>query len=390
MKIGKVASLKGLALIGIVAIGGLAIGCDKNSVENTELRTVALQTVGFSQAEGGEGVSGNIVPVDMAKVSFKIAGVVEEIYVKEGDLVKKGDMIAKIKPKDYALALSAAKAQYDAAQMSISKDIPSKVAQAKAQLNLTEVTYNRVKALYDSGAASKADLDQISAKLTVDKNTFQQATDASGIASTQLGQAKAAYDLAVDNLKETVVYSPIDGIILKKIGAKGEVQAAGYPVVVVGSQADVWAEFGVTDKQIGQFNVGQSWPVFIYGIDKTVEGTVSEIGALADEKTRLFTIKLKLDNEDGAMKAGMIAKSNFNKAQSSKILVPFLSVVHLSDSDIVYLYDSKTHTVQAQKIQTGDLIDDRIEVISGLKIGDQVVVEGQYQISDKEQVSLHD
>lgn len=377
-------------LAGIVIMGLLLPGCTVEKKSSEPLRTVKVMTLGQTVGDFSEGVSGNIVPVETAKVSFKIDGVIEGIYVKEGDLIKKGDLIAKIKPKDYQLALSASKAQYDSAQMSISKDIPNKLAQAKAQLDLTQLTYDRVKALYEDGSVSRSDFDEITTKLSVDKSTYQLAQDAYEIANMQLGQAKAAYEHSADNVKETAIYSPLDGVVLKKLSAEGEVQGAGYPVAVVGVTSQVWAEFGVTDGQIGQFKVGQKWPIYVYGIEKKLEGTVAEIGALADEKTRQFTVRLKLDNSNGAMKAGMIAKANFGKAQGEKILVPFISVVHLTSGDIVFVYDADKKVVSAKPVTTGNLIDDRIEVLSGLTLGDQIVVEGQYQVSDGEQVKVND
>lgn len=377
-------------LTGVMMISLVLSGCSSQTQVSKELRTVEVQTIGKQKADFSEGISGNIMPVETTKLSFKIDGVIESIYVKEGDVVQKGTPIAKIKPKDYQLALQASKAQYDSAHMSIQKDIPNKLAQAKAQLDLSQVTYDRVKSLYEQGAVSKSELDQVSAKLTVDKSTYQQAQDAYQIASTQLGQAKAAYDLSTDNLKETTLYSPVEGIVLKKLSANGEVQGAGYPVAVVGTLSEVWAEFGVTDSQIGQFKLGQQWPVYVYGIDQARTGIVAEIGAVADEKTRLFTVRLKLDNKDGRMKPGMIAKSNFTQKKDEQILIPFLSVVHLAEGDVVYVYDKMQKIVMQRKVQTGNLIDDRIEVLSGLNIGDQIVTQGQYQVSDKEQVKVND
>lgn len=365
-------------------------GCSAKKEEAKKYRNVKIMNISNQVYDKTQGVSGNIVPVETVKVSFKINGVVEEIYIKEGQSVKKGDPIAKIKSDDYNLAVKASKAAYDSASMSISKDIPNKIEQAKAQLDLTQVNYERVKALYEEGAVSKAQLDEITAKLTVDKSTLSQAQDAVDIASTQLGQAKAGYDLALNNLKETTIYSPVDGIVLKKLSSSGEVQGAGYPVAIIGSKNQMWAEFPVTDEEIGKFKQGQKQAVYIYGLEKTQVGEISEVGALADEKTRLFTVKVKLDNSKGDLKAGMVAKALLNKSKSDRIMIPFLSVVHLSDGEVVYLYDEKTSRVREQKIKTGDLIDDRVEVLEGISVEDKLVIEGQYQVRDKEKVTVND
>lgn len=378
-----------IIIIGILMVFLLS-SCSTNEAVKTEHRNVKTLLIANSDIGALEGLSGNITPIETVKMSFKIDGVIERIFVKEGQQVKKGDLIAKLKDSDYELALNAAKAQYEAAKMQISKDIPNILEQAKAQLELTQITYERVKELYEHDAVAKAQFDEISAKLIVDKSTYKQAQDAYEIATAQLGQAKAAYDMAIKNLEATSICSPTDGILLKKLSAEGEVQGAGYPVVAVGSVEYMWAEFGVTDEQINAFKIGEEMQVYIYGADIEVKGIVNEIGALADENTRLFTVKVKLENKEGLQKSGMIAKSELKGKKSEKIYIPFLSVVHLSSGEMVYLYDETSHKVRACPVITGALIDERIEILEGLTAGDMLVTEGQYQISDGEEVIIND
>ena len=378
-----------IGILGLVMIFLLS-SCSTDEVVQTEYRNVKTLLIENNDIGALEGLSGNITPMETVKISFKIDGVIDRIFVKEGQPIKKGELIAKLKDSDYELALNAAKAQYDAAKMQISKDIPNVLEQAKAQLELTQITYERMKALYEHDAVAKAQFDEISAKLIVDKSTYKQAQDAYEIATAQLGQAKAAYDMAIKNLEATSIYSPMDGILLKKLSAEGEVQGAGYPVVAVGSVEYMWAEFGVTDEQINAFKIGEEMQVYVYGADIKVKGIVNEIGALADEKTRLFTVKLKLENKEGLLKSGMIAKSELKGKKSDKIYIPFLSVVHLSSGEMVYLYDETSHKVRACPVTTGTLIDDRIEILEGLSVGDMLVTEGQYQISDGEEVIIND
>ncbi len=374
----------------VLVMAFLLSSCSTDEVVKTEYRNVKTLLIENDDIGALEGLSGNITPMETVKISFKIDGVIDRIFVKEGQSIKKGELIAKLKDSDYELALNAAKAQYDAAKMKISKDIPNILEQAKAQLELTQMTYKRMQELYEHDAVAKAQFDEISAKLTVDKSTYKQAQDAYEIATAQLGQAKAAYDMALKNLEATSIYSPMDGILLKKLSAEGEVQGAGYPVVAVGSVEYMWAEFGVTDEQINAFKIGEEMQVYVYGADIKVKGIVNEIGALADQNTRLFTVKLKLENKEGLIKSGMIAKSELNGKKSEKIYIPFLSVVHLSSGEIVYLYDEISHKVRACPVTTGALIDDRIEILEGLTAGDLLVTEGQYQISDGEEVIIND
>lgn len=364
-------------------------GCTKIPVEK-EVRHIKTQVVTRGGHLGTNYLSGNIVPIETVKVSFKTSGIISDVFLKEGETVKKGDVIAKMKPEDYKLAVDAAKSQWQSAQMRIDKEIPNQRVQAKAQLDLTRATYERVKVMYEAGAASKSDLDQITAKLTVDESTYQQVLDAATIAKTEVGQAKAGYDLSISNLESTTLISPIDGVVLKKIATTGETTASGYPVMVIGQVNQVWAEFGVTDQQLGQFKVGQKWPVYIYGTNESVEGIVDEVGHMADEKTRLFTLRLKLDNAGQTYKPGMVVKASLQKEDGKTIMIPFSSVIHFSEGESVYVYDSNTKTVKAKRIRTGNLVGEFIEVLEGLNEGELLVVEGHYQVTDGEQVVVND
>lgn len=385
----KHVKLAGISIVLTLMVTMLS-GCASSQAEESRIR--AVKTVALEQEEMGysNSISGNIVPSETVKLSFKIDGVIEDVLVSEGQSVQKGDAVVKLKTEDYNLAVDAAKAQYESAKMSIERDIPQKLEQAKAQLDLTQLTYDRVKELYNESAIPKAQLDEVAAKLAVDESTYTQAQNAFEIANKQLGQAKAAYDNAMNNLSDTTLYSPIDGVVLKKVGSEGEVQGAGYPVVVLGSTDKVQAEFGVSDAQIGKFKLNQEIPIYVYGVEQEVVGTISEIGAVADEKTRLFTVRADVENKDGILKAGMIAKASLVSKEEEGILIPFLAVVHKADREVVFLYDESTETVVEREIQTGELIDDRIVVTSGLEAGERLVIEGQYQLQDGEKVTQND
>ncbi|MGN0711564.1 MAG: efflux RND transporter periplasmic adaptor subunit [Anaerovoracaceae bacterium] len=374
-----------LAAIGVIFL----INGDKSS-EN--MKSVTVHTVEESGDAGEEALSGNIVPVETAKMSFKISGIIADVLVSEGEDVAEGQALASLDTTDYVLAVDAAEAQWLSARMQMNSEIPAKTEQAKAQLDLTQITYDRIARLYEQEAVSKAQLDEISAKLTVDRNTYKQAMDSMEIAQTQLGQAKAAYDSAVSNLSGTTIYSPFDGFVLKKLFSSGETVSAGYPVVVIGNLDKVWAEVGVPDSMINSFKLGQEVEVYIYGADEQRTGIVDEISSMADSTTRLFTVKVILDNENHELKAGMIAKVMISPGADSgeKIMVPVSSVINFADGEAVFVYDEEKKAVYRKNVSTGEIINDKIEILAGLKEGDKIVVEGQQRVKNGEKVLVND
>lgn len=406
-------------------------GCSSEVEGNkTVERSVRIQTINEEGMLNTLSLSGNVTPVETVKLSFKLAGVINEVIPEEGSFVKNGELIANLKTDDYDLqkkaaeadkysaqaGVSAAESQYEAAmaeyesaKYQVETEIPSKITQAKAQLDLTQATYDRVKTLYENGISTKSQFDEISAKLTADTETYQQALDAKDIAQSKLEaslkkveaygaqisassavveKAQAAVDKSANDLSDTAIYSPMNGVILKKLYSSGETVAAGYPVVAIGNINSVYVEVGVSDKYINSIKQGQSANIYVYGTNKEYTGTVEEIGSLADSTTRTFNIKIRVDNPNGEIRPGMIAKANLNISGEMVCLVPISSVIQLSSGSVIFTYDENTNTVTKKPVVTGDIIGDNIQIIEGITTGDVIVTEGQFLLKDGDTVTV--
>lgn len=364
-------------------------GCSNNNEKVIEksTRQIVTEVVGYSENSDTISLSGNVVPTEIIKLSFEIPGNISDVNVKEGDYVKAGQIISTLNTKDYDLKVKAASAQYEGSKKQIESEIPIKIKQAQTQLDLTKATYDRIKALYDVGGVSQSQMDEITAKLTVDTETLNQAIEAKDTAETNLKQAEAALDLANSNIKSTSLSSPINGVILQKLFETGENIAAGYPVVAIGNINNVYIEVGVTDKYINSISKGQVVNAYIYGLEKEVTGVVEEIGQLSDAETRTFPVKILINNPEGELKPGMTSKVSINVNNSNKVLIPISSVIHFSDGDAVYIYSDETKTVTKKFIETGNIIKDKIEVLSGLENGEKLVVDGQFVLHDGDEVA---
>lgn len=408
----------------------LLTGCSATPTAQPTIRRVETQVVQTGSSTDMMTVSGNITPTETVKVSFKVAGRVNEVYPAEGELVRAGQVVAKMDTTDYSIAvqasdsqlkagqsqvasgqleLEAGRAELEALKLKVQSEVPAAINQAKAQLDLTQNTYDRTKALFEAGVATQADLDAAYAKLTVDQATYQQALDAQTITEAQIRQAEAkvesaqaqveqgqaqlkqaqsALDLANSNLSDTTLTSPITGVVLQKVVSSGEMTSAGYPILAIGQVDDVWVEIGVTDDAVGRLHKGQNATVYVYGTDQTVTGTVDEIGALADTTTRTFPVKIRVHNPDGTLLPGMIARVDISLSDNPGICIPLDSVIQLADGSSVFLYDETTGTVSRRMIETGEIVGEQIEVLAGLESGECLVTAGQFVLHDGEQVEL--
>lgn len=384
--------MKRIILILLICLSTLT-GCaikQEAPVEAPPVKKVYTETVAVSTHKEELTLSGTVIPSQTVKLSFKLPGVVSEVSVEEGDYVKKGQVIARMDKSDYLIKVKAAQAEYQSAKLQIESEIPAKTSQAKAQYDLTRTLYDRIKALYEKKAVTQSQMDEITAKLTVDENTYKQALDAQAIAETKLLMAEASLDYANSNVSDTTIYSPIDGVILKKLVESGEATDAGYPIAVIGQVDKVRVEIGVPDSYINALHTGQKADAYIYGTDKAFEGAIDEIVILADAKTRTFPVRILLDNKSAELKPGMICKTDIILGDSEKLLVPLSSVVQLSSGSAVYVYSGQDQRAVKKMIKTGEIVKDRIEVTEGLAYGDKVIIEGQSVVRDGDKVAAEE
>ena len=374
----------------IVLIGLLQIaftGCtDKEAKEI--IKPVKTQIATLEKESEKMSMSGNIKPSKTVKVAFKVAGVIESMNISEGDIVQKGQPVASLDSHEYMLGAMAANSQYESLRLKASSEIPSMVNQAKSQMDLMEKRYERVKRLYEKDALPRDKFDEVEAALVVIQNKYQQALDAQDIFDSQLEQASAMSELAQSKLQDTTVYSPIDGTVIKKISEAGETTGSGYPVVVLGDINEVDVEIGVADSQLENFSMGQQVDVHVYGIEKDYKGNVFEISKIADANTRTFPVKIRLDNSNFEMKPGMIARVEAEFGSVDSIFIPMEAVIKGADKPYVFVIDSEKSTVQKRTIEVGKVFDSRIQIISGIDEGEEVVVEGQYKLVEGDKVSL--
>ncbi|WP_168198362.1 efflux RND transporter periplasmic adaptor subunit [Crassaminicella thermophila] len=376
----------------ILCIQSFLSGCSfkkDREVMAQSLKPVVVQEIKAESYSDQIVLSGNIKPSKTIKLAYKIpGGIIENIFVEEGDLVKENDILMQLDTYDYILQLQAAEAKWKSSKLKMESQIPSKINQAKAYLDLVSKNYERMKNLYEQGAISTAKMDEVETKYIEATNTYQEALDAEAYTKIELEQAKAARDSAKSNLNDTKLLSPIDGIVLKKLAEVGETAAQGYPVIVLGQLDQVEIEVGVSDSSINKIKKGQKAIVYVYGIDKEVEGIVSEVSPLADAETRTFPVKVRIENKEHILKPGMVGKVTIPLSEKKAVFIPVDAIINMPEGAVVFVYLQEEGIVRKQKITPGEIIGDKLEVKEGLKVGDKIVIEGQFKLKDKDKINV--
>ncbi len=382
-------SKKAKFLILIMILTTLLYGCKRTEKVDMEdpPKPVTIMEATTQNYSNDIEISGNVKPAQLIKQGFKVAGVINNVYVKEGDTISEGQTLVSLNPHDYELGVIAAQAQYDSLNLELNSKIQSAVNQAEANVDFIRTQLDRVRRLHEKGAVATKTVEELEVALVVGENKLQEALDAKNTAISQLRQAEAALELAQSRLDDTTLKSPINGTIVKQIAEIGETMAPGYPVFVLGRLDTLEVEVGVPDRLVENITIGEKVKMFIHGANKEVEGIISNIDTTADIETRTFGVKIDIDNPDGDIKAGMIANVVIGMDNISSIMIPIDAVTDDTEGTYVFVYDESTETVSQRIIEVGEVHTDQIQVIDGIEDGEWIVFQGQYGLLDGEKVN---
>lgn len=340
----------------IFMISFLLIACEKNG-EKEKIRPVKIQEIGvnLSQEILSEYPS-SIQAKQEAMLSFQVPGKIEKILVSLGDRVKKGQVLAKLEEQDYHLNLEANAQKYEA---------------SKAVAENARLQFERVKTLYQNNAIPKKDYDMALAQYK------------SAIAAEKANQAGLSH--AANEVYYGDLIAPYDGIVSKKMTEAGMVVAAGTPILSISSEDVSELTIQVPAKELEKIKEAQRY-YFILEEDKskTYPLTLKTISFTPDITKSTYPIVFQLERDNiKNLYAGMSGTVvvALKKEENSKILLP-ISAIFEENGSFVYLY-GKENKAEKREVKLGDLQGNgEIQIISGLKTGDKVIIAGVSSIHE--------
>lgn len=322
------------------------ISCSSNVSQKQEVVPVRVSYVNYRNIANNIHLSGNIEGSKTSKIGFMVNGRINRIYYKEGEKISKGALVAELDPVNYEIA----------------KEV------ADASLAQVEDEYHRISKMYEQGSVSEADYMKI-------KNA--------------LAQAQATHRLHTQNLKETKIYAPTQGVLLKKLFEEGEIVGSGIPIFVISDILQSNANAFVPEEELQEIHIGQKANIQVNAVNNKFQGTIIEIGSLADGMARSFPIKIKFQNSNLQVRPGMIASIDIPTGKKKQTLcVPLESVLHNTENEsYVFIVDTTVQKVFTRNIVLGRLIDKEIEVLHGLSVNELIVTAGQQKLYNASSVS---
>lgn len=385
-----------LILIIVVLVGGSKENIILVQVEKVQKRNIT-QTVT---------ATGTIDPEFKVLITPEVTGEIISLPVKEGDVVKKGQLLIKIKGDQYM-------AQKDRLEASL-KSSEASLQMRDAELNRVTLEYDRAKELHSKALASDSELETAQANYLTAKASYDAA-------AANVLQSKAQLREVMDILYKTTIYSPMDGIVTQlnvELGERvlGSGFSQGTNIMTVADLNNMEAVVDVDENDVVLVSIGDTANVTVDAFgDKIFHGVVKEIGNSAkqtglgtQEQVVNFSVKIKLIDLDPNLRPGMSCNANIETETVSDVLsVPIQSVTARTD---VPVKDDSTKAEQKEEngnemmkskkpkevvflvnngkakivvVETGISDDNYLEIKKGVEEGDEVV-SGSYRAISRE------
>ncbi len=348
-----------LALV-VSACGGETSAPPADEMEPVTVETATATATATAQAGR---YSGTIQGTRRVPLATKMMGTVTQLAVEEGDRVRQGETLARIRSQN----VEAQRAQ-----------VQARLRDARAARDNAEKQFNRIKALREKDSATEQEFDN--AQTAYERAQAQVEALESRLAETE------------DMLTYATLEAPIDGYVVAKHSEEGALAAPGRPLLVVETLEDLKAVVQVPAEDVNRFAVGDSATVVI-GAAGNVQrrGVVTQVNPSGNAVSRQFTVQVRLPRIDSgetsgatAIKSGMYAEVLHQTGTRSTLTVPREALIERGQ--LTGLYAISNGTARLRWVRTGPRQGRRVEVLSGLRPGEMYVVDATPRIADGQPV----
>lgn len=343
---GRAATVLALSLA--LAASGLA-GCGRQSTPPPKVARVGVARVGTGPALPAVVTSGAIATRDELRLSFKVAGIVRDIAVREGEAVRSGQRLASLELEE----------------------IDAEVDQARQLAAKAERDRVRGEQLRAEGLISEGEQEHLRTEAEVSRARQRQAEF---------------------NRQYAVIVAPRDGVVLRKLVEERQFVAAGQEALVVGPrQGGYVVRAGLADRDVVKLRLGDrasvtldAWP----GV--TLTGQVSEIPGAAGSDTGLFEVEVTLDPSPVKLVSGLLARMTIEPAQAATATLPYVPIAAVIEADgqraAVFIADDGV--ARRREVQVAFIAPQAVALSAGLAPGETVVTDGALYLEDGERIEV--
>ena len=317
-------------------------------------------------------------------LSSKVMGTVLKIHVREGDLVKKDDVLVTLDAKQVSAQVRQAQAGLDEAKKAESAGRAA-LDSARAGAVQAATVYERTRKLFEGQAATQENFEAADARYKEANAAVSQSEAMLEAARFRIKQAKAALDTVGESRKDTILLAPYDGKVTEKMVDEGDLASPGTPILNLEGTTGYRVDLILPETYIKNAQTGQAVPVSIPAVSEQVfAGTIETIVPQADAKSRTFLLKVSLPGHE-SLRPGLFARVSVPVGRESVLLIPRSAIVTQGQLTGVFVV-RENNIARFRIIRTARNFEDRVEVVTGLKAGERYVVDPPPLLVDGSQV----
>lgn len=331
---------------------------------------VKVQTVKAERfAESSESsFSGKLEALETANIVSKITGKVGTVCMNIGSEVTVGSTLLTLEANELAASVAQARANVEMARSSLET--------ARIDYDVQRENYERYKVLVDQGALARADFDNKYAL------PFAKARETVFNGSTaQLRQAEANLQLAMANYQNSIIVSPINGVITAKNVNIGELASPEITLFSVVNIDQVFVITSIGEEKINQIVVGGQVPVKISAVSPVAfNGKVTNIAQASGSVSKTFLVKVLIDNLDHRLKPGMFAEVLWEGKKGEEVVIPKTAII--DENGRHYVWKMKDGYVSRAEVSVGTIDVINVSVRAGIEAGEDIVISGQEMLRE--------
>jgi RND family efflux transporter MFP subunit len=345
-----------------------------------------VKTARVEETPFGEAVTANgtLAAYDQTTASVKVPGRLRSITVDLGSVVRRGQVIAQVEPQDYNLrvqqaeaALAQARARLglspDGRDDNVNPEQTGTVRQARAVLDEARVNRDRSSKLVEQGVVARSDFDAADATYKVALSRYQDAIEEIRNRQAVMAQRRSELSLARQQLADTAVHAPLDGIVQEKRASVGEYLAAGAPVVNIVKMDPLRLRAEVPERDSKNVRSGQSVRVTIDGDTNIYIGQIMRLSPVIAQQSRMLLVEADVRN-NGKLRPGAFAHAEIVTNDVQMVAtVPSKAIVTFAGIEKVIVVENGKAV--EKPVTTGRRNGEWTEIVAGVNVGDQVIVD---------------
>jgi membrane fusion protein, heavy metal efflux system len=335
------------------------VSISPEAAKRAGIRVVEIKrgTIGATIAVPGT-VASN--PYRETKINALLAGIAREVSVELGAEVRRGQPLAVIFSSELA-------------------DAQMKYLSLRAMLHADNQKLERTRRLTDIGAASRQELEEVTASATAratEVAAARQRLQLLGLTSAQVERLTEASQI----VSELTVTAPLDGVVIARGVNQGQVLQAGQELFVVADLSSVWVIADLYEKDFATVRAGTPAVITVAGLPR-VRGRVAYIDPRVDAATRTAKVRVEVPNAARTLRLGMFAQVIFEATEGrSGLVVPRQAVQAIGERNVVYVATTEEGRFEERIVRLGNYFENSVEILDGVRAGERVVTEGSFYL----------